>query len=79
MNKNNKQHKFYGVTTIGEKGQIVIPVEARKMAKLKKSDKMLIFGMGDFLLLSKLSNLKKIASYLDNRLTMMRKIIRKNN
>src|SRR5438105_4586088 len=41
------EHKhFYGTTTIGEKGQVVIPAEARKAMDLKTSDKLLVFGMG---------------------------------
>ena len=30
------QRKFLGITTVGEKGQIVIPAEARKTMKLAK-------------------------------------------
>jgi len=33
-----------GVTTLGERGQIVIPVEVRKKWKLKKGEKFLVFG-----------------------------------
>ncbi|MEJ2740604.1 MAG: AbrB/MazE/SpoVT family DNA-binding domain-containing protein, partial [Dehalococcoidia bacterium] len=36
--------KFYGSVTIGERGQIVIPVEARKDFGMKPGDKLLIFG-----------------------------------
>ncbi|KTB48935.1 MULTISPECIES: AbrB/MazE/SpoVT family DNA-binding domain-containing protein [Dehalogenimonas] len=36
--------KFYGATTIGERGQMVIPVEARKDFQLTPSAKLLVFG-----------------------------------
>ena len=36
--------KFYGSTTIGERGQIVIPAEARKDFQMTQSSKLLFFG-----------------------------------
>lgn len=44
MPHNNKQHKFYGCTTVGERGQITIPVEAREQFKIEPGDKLLVFG-----------------------------------
>lgn len=38
-----KDH-FYGAATVGERGQIVIPVEARKKYKIETGDKILIMG-----------------------------------
>lgn len=34
--------KFYGMATIGTKGQIVIPTEARKDLDLKEGDKIIV-------------------------------------
>ena len=69
---------FYGTTTIGEKGQVVIPADARKAMKVHKGEKLLVFGMGtDMVILSKLSNLKKFASHLSKRLELIREIIKK--
>lgn len=34
---------FYGAVTIGERGQIVIPAEARKFHALSPGDKLLVF------------------------------------
>jgi AbrB family looped-hinge helix DNA binding protein len=48
--------KLYGATTIGERGQVVIPVEARKDLNLSQSTKLMVFGggrIGDGLLLLK--------------------------
>ena len=36
--------KFYGSVTVSERGQIVIPVEARKDFAIKAGDKLLVFG-----------------------------------
>ena len=49
--KSNKKNNFippmseiYGTTTINEKGQIVIPAEARKKLHIKSGDRFLIMG-----------------------------------
>lgn len=74
--KNGEQ--FYGTTTLGEKGQIVIPSEARKAMGLKKGDKLLVFGMGcDMLAFSKLSKVEQFAKHLADRLDVIREIIKK--
>lgn len=36
--------KFYGSVTVGERGQVVIPVEARKEFRLEPGAKLLVFG-----------------------------------
>lgn len=36
--------KFYGATTVGERGQVVIPAEARRDLKLTPATKLLVFG-----------------------------------
>ena len=41
--KSPHDHKhFHGTTTLGEKGQIVIPAYARKAMGLKSGDKLLV-------------------------------------
>jgi AbrB family looped-hinge helix DNA binding protein len=75
--KNGEQ--FYGATTVGEKGQVVIPAEAREAMGLKKGDKLLVFGMGcDMVALSKLSKVEQFASHLSNRLDAIREVIKKS-
>lgn len=64
--------QFYGSVTVGEKGQIVIPQEARKIMKLKKGDRLLVFGMdNDMLAVAKLSHIEKITSHLSKKLKMI--------
>lgn len=36
--------KFYGSVTVSERGQIVIPVDARRDFNIKAGDKLLVFG-----------------------------------
>jgi AbrB family looped-hinge helix DNA binding protein len=77
MTKNN-QRVFYGTATLGEKGQVVIPAEARKAMNIKKGEKLLVFGTGtDMVILSKLSNLERFASHLAKRLETIRRVIKK--
>lgn len=77
--QSKRNDRFYGTVTIGEKGQIVIPREAREAMALQKGDKLLVFGMGcDMLAFSKLSNVEQFASHLASRLDAIRKIIQKS-
>jgi AbrB family looped-hinge helix DNA binding protein len=39
-----KEMKFYGSTTVGERGQIVLPAKLRDDFKIKKGDKLLVIG-----------------------------------
>ena len=74
-----EQCPFYGATTIGEKGQIVIPQEVRELMKLEKGDKLLVFGMGgDMVALSKISHFEKFEKHLSSKLESIRKIIKDN-
>ncbi len=38
--------KYWGSATVGERGQMVIPAEARKALGIEAGDKMVIFGHG---------------------------------
>jgi AbrB family looped-hinge helix DNA binding protein len=75
--KRFKGKKFYGSTIIGEKGQVVIPKEAREDLKLKKGEKLLVFGIGDMIALMRFSSLKKFMKYLEEDLRSLKKIIKK--
>lgn len=39
-----KKPEFYGSTTVGERGQIVLPVELRKKFGINAGDKLLVLG-----------------------------------
>ncbi len=34
----------YGSATVGEKGQVVLPAEARRLFKIEPGDKLIVFG-----------------------------------
>ena len=75
-----KKHggQFYGTVTIGERGQVVIPAEAREALGLKKGEKLLAFGMGpDIIALTKLSRLEQFESHLASRLDAIRTLRKK--
>ena len=80
--KNHHLHpegQFYGSVTVGEKGQVVIPQEARKKMKLEKGDRLLVFGMDDDMLaVAKLSHLEKFASHLSKKLKMIEEAAKKS-
>jgi len=78
MSKVCKQEFFYGTTTLGEKGQVVIPADAREALHLKKGEKLLVFSIGnDMLAFSKVAHLEKFASKLAKRLELVRGAIKK--
>jgi AbrB family looped-hinge helix DNA binding protein len=69
--------EFYGTTTLGEKGQVVIPAEARAKAKLVKGEKLLVFGIhNDTLIFTKASNLERFASHLEARLATLKTVLK---
>lgn len=80
--KNHQVHpegRFYGTATVGEKGQIVIPQEARKNMKLKQGERLLVFGMDeDMLAVAKLSHIAKITSHLAKKLKMISEVAKKH-
>ena len=63
-----KQDKLYGTTTMGARGQVVIPVNARKDLKLKPGDQLLVLGkFGRALGLIKADQLEDIVSKIMER------------
>lgn len=36
--------KFFGIATVGERGQIVVPCEARKLLNIKSGDKLIVMS-----------------------------------
>ena len=39
-----RHDKFYGTTTMGARGQVVVPAEARKDLNLQPGDQLLVMG-----------------------------------
>ena len=66
---------FYGTVTLGERGQVVVPAEAREAMNLKKGEKLLVFGMGPHMLA--LTKLEEFEAHLASRLEAVRTIRKK--
>ncbi len=57
-----KGKHFYGAVTVGERGQVVIPMEARKEFGIEPGDKLVVFGSdGKGIALLKSDKLKEFA------------------
>jgi AbrB family looped-hinge helix DNA binding protein len=77
MNKLS-QKKFLGITTLGEKGQMVIPAEARAALKLAKGEKLIVMSAHeDSFIIMKASRFEAMASHFTKHLASMRKLIKK--
>lgn len=68
----HKHDKMYGTTTMGARGQVVIPAQARKDLKLKPGDQLMVMGkFGKVLGLIKADQLSevidKIMESVDNK------------
>jgi len=51
---------FHGATTVGERGQVVIPAQARRELEIEPGDRLLVFchPFGSSLILSKTESLR---------------------
>ena len=70
--------KFYGATTIGERGQVVIPAEARKDLELSHSTKVMVFSggpIGDGLLLLKADTVAEMLTRANQMLSGFKDIL----
>lgn len=59
-----KDMKFYGSTTVGERGQIVLPAKLRNDFNIKKGDKFLVIGNAESYRIV-LVNPESMSTYLD--------------
>jgi AbrB family looped-hinge helix DNA binding protein len=65
MTEVTKGKYFYGSVKVGERGQIVIPIEARKHFNINPGDQVLVFGDSKKgIAIAKASLLKKFAGKL---------------
>ncbi len=58
----HEEHGLYGTAVVGERGQIVLPQEARKKFGIKPKDKLVVFGKpGRGIILVKADKMRKFA------------------
>ncbi|OIP98599.1 hypothetical protein AUK40_01300 [Candidatus Wirthbacteria bacterium CG2_30_54_11] len=73
------ERKFFGTTTVGERGQVVIPSEAREAMGLEKGEKLLVFGMhSGTVMLAKLETFKQMSKEMERRNAEVQKILEEN-
>lgn len=71
--------KFYGSTVISDKGQVVIPVEARNALGYEKGEKLLVLGAkNDTLILTRVSSFKKLSEEMAERAAEINKLIQES-
>lgn len=61
-NKCSIEEHFFGSVTVGERGQVVIPAEARKRLDINPGDKLLVMGhpFGKGIVLAKIDSLREL-------------------
>ena len=66
MSPEDMEQAFHGAVTVGERGQVVIPVSARESLGISPGDKLLVFapGPGHGLVFAKLQDLQRMAEML---------------
>jgi AbrB family looped-hinge helix DNA binding protein len=72
--------KFFGTATVGEKGQIVIPVEARNAIELKVGDKLLVMSGpgGKGLFIMRPDMIKEFAKKMNESFDKMQSFVDEN-
>ena len=68
---------FYGTVTVGERGQVVVPAQARTDLDINPGDKLLVFGhphqIG--LMIVNVANVASIMTFMEQALEQMREHI----
>ena len=69
--------KLYGTATVGTKGQVVIPAEARKALAIEEGDKLYVVGSehGKFVGFIKEEQLREMLSKITNSLDSYKDIL----
>ena len=70
--------RFYGATTIGERGQVVIPADARKDLNLTPSTKVMVFGgpIGEGLLIVKAESVAEMLVRANKMLSGVEEVLK---
>ena len=72
------QPSFYGSVTVGERGQVVIPIEARREFDIVPGGKLLVFSApgGKALMLIKAESVAEFLATATERLSQLEQVLR---
>ena len=65
----NKEIKFFGTGTIGERGQVVVPAKAREALNIKSGEEFIFFSQGKIIHMVKANELEKILKAISQKFT----------
>lgn len=70
--------KFYGATTVGERGQVVIPAEARRDMDITPGQKLIILSgpQGNMLIIAKAESVSQLLSKAMEHLSQLETTIK---
>lgn len=76
----NQKPVFYGTATIGTKGQLVIPADAREALRMQPGDKVVVFGLkaNCMIGISPISSVEAMLAEMSEHLETMRKVVEDN-
>lgn len=73
-----KKLNFLGSATISERGQVVIPQEAREKLNLEKGEKLLVFDVNEKgILLTKVNTFEEMAAKMSEKNQEINEIVKK--
>lgn len=80
MNKglNDFENRFYDVVTVGERGQVVVPSNARKALRIKPGDKLLALEgpMGSSVVFFKIKSIDAVFEKMSKALSKIKRQIK---
>ncbi|MFA6278541.1 MAG: AbrB/MazE/SpoVT family DNA-binding domain-containing protein [Candidatus Paceibacterota bacterium] len=71
--RHKKEESLIGVTTVGEKGQIVIPADIREALKLSKGTKLMVIAHQGSVFLMRPAALESMAKHFSALQTLIKK------
>jgi AbrB family looped-hinge helix DNA binding protein len=84
----SEKPEFFGSTTVGERGQIVLPAELRKKYQINAGDKLIVLGLPGLhgveesasgqIMLVKAEVLNKFIEFMEQQKNALREILHKN-
>jgi AbrB family looped-hinge helix DNA binding protein len=75
---NDFENRFYDVVTVGERGQVVVPSNARKALRIKPGDKLLALEgpMGSSVVFFKIKSIDEVFEKMSKALSKIKRQIK---